>query len=76
MYQLTLHAQQRIKQRRLRVKWLLAALDGKRARQGDGTIMLCDPDSRCALVIDPKTNLIITALKLRPSKFKRIFARR
>lgn len=73
-YQLSVHAIRRIEQRRLRPEWLVAALDGKRAQQGDGTIILCDPETRCALVIDPKTLLVITALKLRPAKFRRIYS--
>jgi hypothetical protein len=76
MFQLSMHAINRIRERRLRVEWLLAALDGKRKRQSDGTILCCDPVSRCAMVIDPKQMLIITALSLRPSKFKRIYSRR
>ena len=76
MYQLSLHAMQRIEQRKLRPEWLLAALEGVQAQQDDGTVMYCDPDSRCALVIDPNSRLVITALKLRPAKFKRIYSRR
>lgn len=76
IYQLSLHAMQRIEQRRLRPEWLVAALDGKRAQQNDGTILFCDPSTRCALVIDPKSRLVITALKLRPAKFRRIYSRR
>jgi len=74
-YQLSMHAIQRIEQRRLRAEWLVAALEGKQARQGDGTIICCDPETRCALVIDPKSKLVITALKLRPAKFRRIYSR-
>lgn len=76
MYQLSNHAIQRIEQRRLRPEWLVAALDGKRAWQKDGTLVFCDPKTRCALVINPKTMLVITALRLRPAKFKRIYSRR
>lgn len=74
-YQLSLHAIQRIEQRRLRAEWLVAALEGVSARQRDGTIIYCDPTSRCALVINPKTMLVVTALKLRPAKFRRIYSR-
>ena len=45
-YQLSMHAIQRIEQRRLRPEWLVAALDGKQARQNDGTVIFCDPESR------------------------------
>lgn len=75
-YQLSMHAIQRIEQRRLRPEWLVAALDGKRARQNDGTVIFCDPESRCALVIDPTRMLVITALRLRPARFRRIYSRR
>lgn len=76
LYQLSDHAIQRIKQRKLRIEWLLAALDGERVVQGNGTVMLCDPATRCTLIVDPNRNLIITALRLRPAKYKRIFSRR
>lgn len=76
MYLLSRHAQHRIKQRRLKVEWLLAALDGKVATQVDGTLIFCDPETRCALVIKPSSRLVVTAMRLRPSKFKRIYKRR
>lgn len=76
MYTLSHHAQQRIKQRNLRVRWLLAALDGKRARLEDGTLVLCDPVSRCALYISERDNLVITAMCLNPHKYRRLYMRR
>lgn len=76
MYRLSHHAQQRIKERHLHVRWLLAALDGKRARLPDGTLVLCDPVSRCALYINEQRMLIITAMRLQPSKYKRIYSAR
>lgn len=76
MYQLSLHAIRRIKERNLRVEWLLAALDGREARQADGNLFLVDPASRCALVINPRSRTVITALRLRPSRYKRLFSQR
>ena len=75
-YRLSVHAMRRIEQRRLCPEWLVAALDGVSARQDDGTVIYCDPASRCALVIEPKSRLVITALRLRPAKFRRIYSRR
>lgn len=68
-YRITLHAQQRIAQRRFKVEELLAALEGKRVRLADGLIVHCDPISRVALVIDPKTNMVVTALRLKRGKY-------
>ncbi len=76
MYRLSAHAQRRIRQRRLRVEWLLAALEGKQRRQIDGTVMFCDPVTHVALVIDLQRMLIITAIRLRPAKYKRIYSGR
>lgn len=75
-YRISAHAKRRIRQRRLRVEWLLAALDGKRARLIDGTLVLCDPVSRCAIYINEQRMLIITAMRLHPSKYKRIYSAR
>lgn len=74
MYRLTLHAARRIKQRRLTVEELLAALEGRRFLQRNGLTVFCDPVSRCALLIDLKTGSVVTALRFRRSKFRRIFS--
>lgn len=76
MYRLSYHATQRIKQRRLQAEWLLAALEGRLYVQPDGLHLLYDPSSRCALIVDPQSKVIITALRLKPAHAKRIFSAR
>ena len=76
MYQLSLHAVRRIKERKLRTEWLLAALDGKQAHMPDGTLILVDPATRCALFVAPNSRIVVTAMKLRPAHYRRIFSRR
>jgi hypothetical protein len=76
MYRLTHHAQRRIKKRRLRVEWLLAALDGRKRSLSDGTMLFCDPKSRCALVIRREQMLVVTAFRISESRFRKIFNRR
>lgn len=76
MYQLSIHAIHRIKERRLKIEWLLAALDGKEARMSDGTVFLVDPASRCALIIARDGCTIVTVVRMRPARYKRMFSKR
>jgi len=75
-YRLTKHAQRRIKERRLKVEWLLAALDGRKCSQRDGTMLFCDPKSRCALIIVREEMLIVTAVRISERRFKKLFGRK
>lgn len=75
MYRLSRHAAHRIKRRRLRVEWLLAALNGRRFRQRDGYVFLCDPQTRCTLVVAPEARLIVTAFKMDRETYRRMFER-
>jgi hypothetical protein len=76
MYQLTIHATQRIRERRLKVPWLLAALDGRKRSLPNGTMLYVDPKTRCALIINREMMIIVTALRLSHRRFKKIFQRR
>lgn len=74
MYKLSLHARRRIEQRNLTVEELLAALNGRQIIQRSGTVLFCDPLTRCAVVIDLKAMAVVTALRLKPSKYRRLFS--
>lgn len=76
MYQISLHALRRIKQRRLKAEWLVAALEGKKRSLPDGTMIFADVKSRCALIIIRERMLIVTAMRLSERRFKKIFKRR
>lgn len=77
MFRLSRHAQRRIRQRKIRVEWLLAALEGERSKQRKGGVFLLgDPASRCALVIDLKFGgIVVTVIKLSPRKYRRLFVK-
>ena len=76
MYRLSEHAQERIRRRHLRPQDLVAALDGLEATRYDGTLLLCDARSLCTLIINPHDRIVITAFRMKPVKFRRIFRNR
>lgn len=75
MYMLSTHAQKRIRRRHLRADDLAAALDGYDYARPDGTLLFCDPRSRCTVLVNPHRYIVITAFKMKPSKFRRLFGR-
>ena len=60
----------------LRPQDLVAALDGLEATRYDGTLLLCDARSLCTLIVNPHNATILTAYKMKPVKFRRIFSKR
>ena len=76
MYRLSEHARERIRRRRLHAEDLVAALDGLEATRYDGTLLLCDALSLCTLIVNPHNATILTAYKMKPVKFRRIFSAR
>ena len=76
MYRLSDHARERIRRRRLHAEDLVAALDGLEATRYDGTLLLCDARSLCTLIVNPHNATILTAYKMKPVKFRRIFSAR
>jgi hypothetical protein len=76
MYRLSEHARERIRRRHLRPQDLVAALDGLEATRYDGTLLLCDARSLCTLIVNPHNATILTAYKMKPVKFRRIFRNR
>jgi hypothetical protein len=75
VYRITAHARQRIRERRLPIEWLVAALDGRCYPYASGLLLLCDPRSRCAVVVNPENGNIVTAIRLKPAAYKRMFSR-
>lgn len=71
MYRLSHHAYRRIKQRSLPIDGLLAAMEGIRYVLPDGTIVLCDSISHCALILDPNEQVVLSAFRLRRKNRKR-----
>jgi hypothetical protein len=76
MYRLSDHARERSRRRHLRPQDLVAALDGLEATRYDGTLLLCDARSLCTLIVNPHNATILTAYKMKPVKFRRIFRNR
>lgn len=74
-YRLSAHAQQRIRQRNIPVEWLLAAMDGRAAEQVDGTVIMYDRCSRCALIVNPEAMVIVTVFRLKRKQIKQIFSK-
>lgn len=74
MYRLTFHAWQRIRDRNIAVEDCLAALEGRRIQRMNGLLILCDPASHVALIVEPTKRLILTAVRYRPARYRRIFS--
>ena len=74
-YALTSHAVARIAARGLGAPPLAAALDGGGVRQRNGHILFRDSRSRCAVVVDPQAQTIVTAYRLTRMQMKRHYSR-
>ena len=74
-YRISQHAMQRIEQRNLSAEELIAALDGRRFLQANGTTVFLDPHTRCAVVIDLAAMYVLTAFRLKRGKLKRRYSR-
>jgi hypothetical protein len=74
-YTISQHARQRIAERGLDAACLAAALDGRAFEQADGHVGYCDPRSRCLVVIDPQSAVVVTAYRLQRKQLKRRYSR-
>lgn len=71
-YRLTGHASTRIKQRQLSTEELVAALAGRRREiANDGRVIIYDPKSRVAVIVDSGSGHILTAFRLKKKQVKR-----
>ena len=77
MYRLTNHARRRIRKRKINPMAVLAALDGRRLATitKRGTVLYYDRTSRVCVVVDPRTNSILSAYRLTKATMKRNFSR-
>lgn len=72
---MTSHAARRLHERGLSDDEVAAALAGRSYRQINGNTLYIDPASRVAVVINPQSNTLITAYRLRKSQIKRHYSR-
>jgi len=74
-YVLSIHAQQRIAQRGLAPEQLAAALAGRAFEQLNGCLAYFDRSSRCLVVVNPETQDVVTAYRLKRKQLKRRYSR-
>lgn len=74
-YVLSSHAVTRIDERDLSADHLAAALAGRCFRQQNGNLLYRDPRSRCAVVIDPRSQRVVTAYRLTRRQMKQRYSR-
>jgi len=74
-YTLSSHAQQRIAERGLDAEQLAAALAGSEYEQINGHIGFLDRSSRCLGVVNPETQDVVTAYRLKRKQLKRRYSR-
>lgn len=72
---LTPHAAARIAQRGITPDHLAAALAGRSRPTHDGRTYYYDRSSRTVLVVEPKTQLVVTAFRAHRAQAKRLFGR-
>lgn len=76
IYRLTGHASTRIKQRQLSAEELVAALAGRRREiANDGRVIIYDPKSRVAVIVDSGSRAILTAFRMKKKQLKRLCSR-
>ena len=74
-YAISDHAMTRIAARGLDAEQLAAALAGRAYPQHNGNVLYRDPRSRCAVVVDPRSERVVTAYRLTKRQMKQRYSR-
>lgn len=69
------HAARRIQARGLTTTEIAAALAGREFRQINGYTLHYDRTSRCAVVLNPDSGLLVTAYRMKKQQLKRHYSK-
>lgn len=72
---MTPHAARRLRERGLTDTEIAAALAGREFQQTNGYTLHYDRASRCAVVINPLSGLLVTAYRMKKKQLKRHYSR-